>query len=81
MYELSTAFELAPDSFLEKYNIPKPNKEQSIVFSCAKGIRSLKACHYAMELGYKKYITYLPHNTIIYIYIYIKKTFRRGFEK
>lgn len=61
MYELSTAFELAPDGFLEKYNIPKPNKDQCIVFSCAKGIRSLKACHYAMELGYKKYIIYLKH--------------------
>jgi len=54
--ELNTAFESTPDKFLEMYNIPKPDKDQKIVFSCAKGIRSLKACRYAADLGYKKYI-------------------------
>ena len=54
--ELNTAFESTPDKFLEKYNIPKPDKDQIIVFSCAKGIRSLKASRYVADLGYKKYI-------------------------
>lgn len=54
--ELNTAFELTPDNFLEKYNILKPDKDQKIVFSCAKGIRSLKACRCVADLGYKKYI-------------------------
>jgi len=52
--ELSAAFELKPNAFFEKYNTSKPNKELSIIFSCAKGIRSLKACQYAADLGYKK---------------------------
>lgn len=54
--ELNTAFESTPEKFLEKYNIPKPDKDQRIVFSCAKGIRSLKACRHVADLGYKKYI-------------------------
>ncbi|XP_015376032.1 PREDICTED: heat shock protein 67B2-like isoform X1 [Diuraphis noxia] len=56
--ELSTAFELTPEIFLEKYYIPKPDKDQKIVFSCAKGIRSLKACHYVTDLGYKNVFNY-----------------------
>ncbi|XP_060873745.1 rhodanese domain-containing protein CG4456-like [Metopolophium dirhodum] len=56
--ELSTAFESTPDKFLEMYNIPKPDKDQKIVFSCAKGIRSLKACRYVADLGYKNLFNY-----------------------
>lgn len=52
--ELSNAFELAPNEFLGKYNAPKPDKDQIIVFSCAKGIRSLKACQLVANLGYQK---------------------------
>lgn len=55
MDELITAFESSPEEFLQKYNISKPNTDQTIVFSCAKGIRSLKACRYVADLGYKKY--------------------------
>jgi len=67
--ELGTAFELTPDEFLRKYNVSKPNKEQNIVFSCAKGIRSLKASHHVVDLGYKKYVFLLldgiyPSNNI-----------------
>ncbi|XP_025199065.1 rhodanese domain-containing protein CG4456-like isoform X2 [Melanaphis sacchari] len=54
--ELNTAFESAPIKFLEKYNVPKPDKDQKIIFSCAKGIRSLKACRYVADLGYKKFL-------------------------
>ncbi|CAI6362496.1 unnamed protein product [Macrosiphum euphorbiae] len=56
--ELNTAFESTPDKFLEMYNIPKPDKDQRIVFSCAKGIRSLKACRYVADLGYKNLFNY-----------------------
>ncbi|XP_015376040.1 PREDICTED: heat shock protein 67B2-like isoform X2 [Diuraphis noxia] len=42
----------------QKYYIPKPDKDQKIVFSCAKGIRSLKACHYVTDLGYKNVFNY-----------------------
>ncbi|CAH1735992.1 rhodanese domain-containing protein CG4456-like [Aphis gossypii] len=56
--ELNTAFESTPEKFLEKYNIPKPDKDQKIVFSCAKGIRSLKACRYVADLGYKNLFNY-----------------------
>ncbi|XP_026821986.1 rhodanese domain-containing protein CG4456-like isoform X2 [Rhopalosiphum maidis] len=56
--ELNTAFESAPEKFLEKYNIHKPDKDQKIVFSCAKGIRSLKACRYVADLGYKNLFNY-----------------------
>lgn len=54
MDELGNAFELAPNEFLEKYNVSKPNKDQIIVFSCAKGIRSMKACRHVADLGYQK---------------------------
>jgi len=52
--ELNTAFESTPVKFLKKYNISKPDKDQKIVFSCAKGLRSLKACRYLADLGYTK---------------------------
>jgi len=56
--ELSAAFEMKPNAFFEKYNTSKPNKELSIIFSCAKGIRSLKASQYAADLGYKNVYNY-----------------------
>lgn len=52
--EINTAFTLTPDDFLNKYNFPKPDKDLNIVFSCAKGIRSLAACKLLAEIGYKK---------------------------
>lgn len=52
--ELRHAFELTPDEFLEKYNVCKPDKNRNIIFTCAKGIRSLQACHHLSDLGYKK---------------------------
>lgn len=52
--EIITAFKLTPEEFLKEYNIAKPKKDVRIVFSCAKGIRSLIACRYVADLGYKK---------------------------
>jgi len=56
--ELSAAFQLTPEEFLNKYNFAKPNKELDVVFSCAKGIRSLKASQYLVDLGYKNVFNY-----------------------
>lgn len=53
--ELASAFRLTPDEFLKKYNFPKPDINKTIIFSCAKGIRSLIACNHLTDLGYKKY--------------------------
>lgn len=52
--EIGSAFDLTPDEFQERYHFPKPEKNLNIVFSCAKGMRSLKACRYVADLGYKK---------------------------
>jgi len=51
---LENDLNLPTDVFEEKYKVPKPDKEDEIVFSCARGNRSRRAAEIAFKLDYKK---------------------------
>lgn len=65
--ELRDAFELSSDEFLKAYNFPKPDKDQNIVFSCAKGTRSSHACSHFVHLGYEKYVLLRLNTSVLFI--------------
>lgn len=46
------------EEFEAEYGFAKPTPEQTIVFSCAAGIRSVYACQAAAMAGYTKLINY-----------------------
>uniref|UniRef100_A0A1B6CXZ7 Rhodanese domain-containing protein n=1 Tax=Clastoptera arizonana TaxID=38151 RepID=A0A1B6CXZ7_9HEMI len=51
--ELEFALKLDPVEFEDRYNFPKPDYDQEIVFSCRSGRRSLVALENALSVGYK----------------------------
>jgi rhodanese-related sulfurtransferase len=52
------AFELSAQEFMNAFGFPKPTREETLVFSCAVGVRSLKAAKLAEESGYHKLKNY-----------------------
>jgi rhodanese-related sulfurtransferase len=54
----SKVFELDPEAFEELCQFPKPTMDETIVFSCAAGIRSVYACQFAAQAGYTKLVNY-----------------------
>ena len=56
--QLSKVFEMEPDEFLETCKFEKPSPDETLVFSCAAGIRSVSACQFAAQAGYTKLINY-----------------------
>ncbi|XP_049585903.1 thiosulfate sulfurtransferase/rhodanese-like domain-containing protein 3 [Syngnathus scovelli] len=52
--QVSTALQLDPEEFNEKYGGEMPQKVDNIVFTCLAGIRSKNALEMASELGYKE---------------------------
>jgi rhodanese-related sulfurtransferase len=51
-------FDMDPAEFEEFCQFPKPTMDETIVFSCAAGIRSTYACQFAAQAGYTKLINY-----------------------
>jgi rhodanese-related sulfurtransferase len=51
-------FDMDPEEFEEFCNFPKPTFDETIVFTCAAGMRSVSACHFAAQSGYTKLINY-----------------------
>lgn len=51
-------FELDPDDFEDACGFAKPDSDETIVFTCAAGVRSVYACHFAAQAGYSKLINY-----------------------
>ncbi|XP_077432386.1 thiosulfate sulfurtransferase/rhodanese-like domain-containing protein 3 [Vanacampus margaritifer] len=51
--QVSTALQLDPEEFNEKYGDEMPQKIDNVVFTCLAGIRSKTALDMASELGYK----------------------------
>ncbi|XP_061572104.1 thiosulfate sulfurtransferase/rhodanese-like domain-containing protein 3 [Cololabis saira] len=51
--QVSTALQLGPEEFREKYGSEMPQQTDNIVFTCLAGIRSKTALDTATSLGYK----------------------------
>jgi rhodanese-related sulfurtransferase len=51
-------FELEPDEFEELCGFEKPTVDETLVFTCAAGIRSVYACQFAAQAGYSKIVNY-----------------------
>jgi rhodanese-related sulfurtransferase len=51
-------FLLSEEQFQEKYGFEKPAMDETLVFSCAAGIRARKAAEQALGVGYTKVVVY-----------------------
>jgi len=52
-------FKLDEEKFKRVCGFPKPSPDETLVFSCASGMRSRKACAYAAQFGYTKIVNYM----------------------
>lgn len=52
-------FDLPEDEFEEVCGFAKPSADETIVFSCAAGIRSVHAANFAAQAGYSKLVNYM----------------------
>ena len=52
-------FKMDDDEFEIVCGFPKPKPDETLVFSCAAGIRSQNACAYAAQAGYTKLVNYM----------------------
>ncbi|XP_066513607.1 thiosulfate sulfurtransferase/rhodanese-like domain-containing protein 3 [Hoplias malabaricus] len=50
--QLSTALQLNPEEFKEKYGGDMPSTTENVVFTCLAGVRSSRALEAALSLGY-----------------------------
>ena len=51
-------FSMSEDEFEDICGFPKPTLDETIVFSCAAGIRSVHAAKFAAAAGYSKLVNY-----------------------
>ncbi len=51
-------FAMPEDEFEEMCGFPKPTPDETLVFSCAAGIRSVHAAKFAAAAGYSKLVNY-----------------------
>lgn len=54
----TNAFGLSDEDFEEVAGFEKPSLDQTLVFTCAAGIRSVYACQAAASAGYGKLVNY-----------------------
>lgn len=52
-------FELDDDDFENICGFQKPTPDETLVFTCAAGMRSQTACAYAAQAGYTKLVNYM----------------------
>jgi len=52
-------FELDEEEFERVCGFPKPSPDETLVFTCAAGMRSQQACAYAAQFGYTKLVNYM----------------------
>lgn len=52
--QVSTALQLHPEEFKEKYGAEMPQQTDNVVFSCLAGVRSKNALDTATSLGFKE---------------------------
>ena len=53
------AFQQTNDTFQENYSFVKPKYTETLIFSCAAGVRSATAQKFAQEAGYTSTLNYL----------------------
>ena len=53
------AFALDEDDFEDAFGFPKPQLDETLVFSCAAGVRSVYAAQFAAQNGYSNLINYM----------------------
>ena len=58
MISQQKVFEMDEDEFEIVCGFPKPLPDETIVFSCAAGIRSVQAAQWAAHAGYTKLVNY-----------------------
>ena len=51
-------FNLEPEEFEEQFGFSKPDVDQTLVFTCKAGIRSMHAAQFAIQAGYSDIINY-----------------------
>ena len=54
----TNAFNMEEDDFEDAFGFQKPQLDETIVFTCAAGIRSVYACQAAAACGYTNLINY-----------------------
>ena len=54
----SNVFQMDPDDFEDFCGFEKPRPDETLVFSCAAGIRSVVACHFAAQAGFTNLVNY-----------------------
>lgn len=52
-------FDMDEDEFEIVCGFPKPTPDETLVFTCAAGIRSKNACAYAAQSGYTQLVNYM----------------------
>ena len=52
------AFNLGYEEFEEQFGFPKPELDQTLVFTCKAGIRAMKAAQCAIQAGYTEIVSY-----------------------
>eukprot|EP00529_Nitzschia_sp_RCC80_P033765 CAMPEP_0113459350 /NCGR_PEP_ID=MMETSP0014_2-20120614/10404_1 /TAXON_ID=2857 /ORGANISM="Nitzschia sp." /LENGTH=208 /DNA_ID=CAMNT_0000350925 /DNA_START=76 /DNA_END=702 /DNA_ORIENTATION=+ /assembly_acc=CAM_ASM_000159 len=52
-------FAMDDDDFEEVTGFKKPSMDETIIFSCAAGIRSVHACNFASQAGYSQLVNYM----------------------
>jgi rhodanese-related sulfurtransferase len=55
---LEGCFLASDEAFMDKYGFDKPAMDETLVFSCAAGIRARKAAEQALAAGYTKVVVY-----------------------
>ncbi|KAF9256084.1 Rhodanese-like protein [Marasmius fiardii PR-910] len=55
---LEASLKQTPEAFKEKFGIPKPERDQEVVFYCKKGLRSTMASEIAVRAGYTNVVNY-----------------------
>ena len=52
-------FQMDEDEFEIVCGFPKPTPDETLVFTCAAGMRSQNACAFAAQAGYTKLVNYM----------------------
>jgi rhodanese-related sulfurtransferase len=52
------AFRMSEEDFEENFGFAKPKQDETIIFTCKAGIRSMHAAQYAAMNGYSKLVNY-----------------------
>lgn len=55
----ANVFQMDPDDFEDYCGFEKPGVDETIVFSCAAGVRSVYACQFAAKAGYSNLVNYV----------------------